>query len=390
MRKIFFSFSGMKRIFISFSIFLLLFSAWCGDVRGKEKVEILLFYSPHCRACLFVKKEVLPPLLKKYSEVVTLKELNIYEPQNWAFLLSLSARYKKKGSVVPTIVIGDTLLVGRREIQDKLEKEIVKMLGKKKEIKFSFSQKIILDKFKEISFLTLIGAGLIDGINPCAFAVIVFFVSFLAVYGYRKEEVLGIGIAYILAVFVTYLLIGLGIFKFLYALSNFYFVIKMFYYLVAGICFLLFGLALYDFFRFKKDKSGQDFILQLPKFLKKKINIVIGSALRQKRSSYLSLFLISLGVGFVVSLLEAVCTGQVYLPTIFFILKVPSLRFKALFYLIIYNFMFVLPLILVFLLSLVGVSSQTFNDFLKRNLGKAKLALAMLFLCLGILIIVTG
>ena len=36
--------------------------------------------------------------------------------------------------------------------------------------------------FSQITLWAIIGAGLADGINPCAFAVIVFFVSFLAAY----------------------------------------------------------------------------------------------------------------------------------------------------------------------------------------------------------------
>ncbi|MBN1582121.1 MAG: hypothetical protein JXA89_15565 [Anaerolineae bacterium] len=51
--------------------------------------------------------------------------------------------------------------------------------------------------------------GLIDGINPCAFATIIFFVSYLSIVRRRGQEILMVGIAFTLAVFLAYL--GFGI-----------------------------------------------------------------------------------------------------------------------------------------------------------------------------------
>ena len=373
----------MKRLVLSF--FILSFFSFTFSAREK-KAEILLFYSPTCKACLETKMEIFPQILKKYKDEIIIKEANIYNKNNLNLLISLSSRFKRKRAAIPAVLVGDTFLVGVKEIKENLDKAIEKALRENTSSHLYFLEKAILNKFKEISLFTLIGAGLTDGINPCAFAVIVFFISFLTVYGYSKKEIIGIGSAYILAVFFTYLLLGLGIFKTLYLLSHFYILIKIFYYLVAGMCFLLFILALYDYFCYKKEKTTEGLILQLPKFLKKKISGTIGDALRGKKG-YVKLFIVSLGVGFLVSLLEAVCTGQVYLPTIFFILKLPHLRLKALFYLIIYNLMFILPLVLVFILFLLGVTSQDFNNFLKKNLGAFKIALALVFLTLGIFIL---
>jgi thiol-disulfide isomerase/thioredoxin len=369
----------MKKL--AFLFFLLFFFL---EVFSSDKLEVFLFYSPQCKACLSLKKDFLPKVFEKYKDSIIIKGLNTQNnPANLSLLLSLSAHFKKKDATVPAILVGDKFLVGKSTIEENLEEAIQEVLRTRAKLPLFFSQERIIERFKEYSFFTLIWAGLVDGINPCAFAVIVFFVSFLAVYGYKREEILCIGTFYILAVFITYLLIGLGLFGFLYTISNFYLVIKIFYYFVASFCFILFALALYDYFRYKKTKQTDGLILQLPKFLKKRINLVIGTGLRKKRSSFLSLSIISFIVGMLVSILEAVCTGQVYLPTIFFILKVPHLRLKAIFYLIVYNLMFVAPLILIFLLSFLGFRSQQFNIFLRRNLGAIKLVMALLFLVLG-------
>ncbi|MCK4810192.1 MAG: hypothetical protein KAS99_04560 [Candidatus Omnitrophica bacterium] len=365
-------------------IFSFLFLTFSLTAYASQKVEALFFYSPNCKACLAVKREIFPSILKKYKDRIQIQGFDTFNPQSFALILSLSARFKRKNVGTPAMLVGERFLVGKNEIKDNLEDAINLALEKGTRFGLSFSQNTILQKFKEFSVFTLISAGLVDGINPCAFAVIVFFVSFLAIYGYKRKEMLCIGIFYILAVFATYLLIGLGIFKFLYSLRNFYWMTKVFYYFVSIFCFLLFILALYDYFRFKKTKTSDGFILQLPSFFKKRINVVVGKGLRKKKTGFLSLAAISLLVGALVSLLEAVCTGQVYLPTIFFILRIPKLRLKAIFYLVIYNLTFIAPLLLVFIFSFLGVSSQQFNLYLKRNLGVIKLLMALLFLVLAV------
>lgn len=163
---------------------------------------------------------------------------------------------------------------------------------------------------------------------------------------------------------------------------------KAFYYIVAALCFLLAVLSFYDFFRYKRSGTSDGMILQLPMFLKKKINIVIGRGLRKKKyTRIIELCFISFIVGVCVSILEAACTGQIYIPTIVFILKFPSLRLRAFTYLVLYNVMFVLPLIIIFVLALFGFSSQQFNKFLTRNLGLIKATLGWFFLGLAILMI---
>ena len=100
------------------------------------------------------------------------------------------------------------------------------------------------------------------------------------------------------------------------------------------------------------------------------------------------LFAAAFVVGIMVSVIEAVCTGQVYVPTLAYIMKDPALRAKALAYLLLYNLMFIVPLVAVFALSLAGCSSERFSGFFKRRLGAAKLLLAALFAGLGVLLLV--
>jgi len=357
--------------------------------KEEAKLAVIVFYSVHCKICMELEKEFLPPLKEKYKNKITWEELETSSNSaNLMRLVTLSVRLRNDDGHVPSILVGNQLLIGKEEIKNKLAGSIDRELAAKSG-PLGFLKVDILQIFKKISIFTVIASGLIDGINPCAFAVIVFFVSFLAVYGYRKREIIYVGTSYCFAVFLTYLLIGLGFFNFLYSLTNFYSIIKIFYYFIAAFCFILSALALYDFFKFKRTKQTDGMVLQLPHFFKKRINEIIGMHLRKKQDEgVLSLAISAFVVGFLVSILEGACTGQVYLPTIVLILKNTNMRAMAFTYLIIYNLMFILPLVVVFLFSFfVGSRGKEADAFLKNNMAAIKFLMFLLFLLLGLVIL---
>ncbi|MFH1767769.1 MAG: cytochrome c biogenesis protein CcdA [Candidatus Omnitrophota bacterium] len=358
------------------------------------KIEVLLFYSPSCGSCIKLKNEFLPKILDKYKDKIEIKIYNTKEQANLVLFVSLAEQYNVDKASVPSIFIGNDFVVGRKDIEDNFEL-LIEKYSKRESILPAFLKSLrtknLVEVFKNMSLLTIISGGLVDGINPCAFAVIVFFISFLSVYGYNKQEIIYVGTFYVLSVFITYILLGFGLFGVLYSMRHFYFLMKAFYYLIGAFCLFLAGFSFYDYLRYKRTKETDGMILQLPNFLKKRINLVIGSGLRQKRyKRVIELCLISFFVGFAVSLLEAACTGQIYLPIIIFVIKTSPSRLKAFIYLVVYNLMFVLPLIVIFILSLIGVSSKQFNMFLKNNLGKIKILMAVFFLILGIIMLWFG
>jgi len=94
--------------------------------------------------------------------------------------------------------------------------------------------------------------------------------------------------------------------------------------------------------------------------------------------------------GFIVSLLELACTGQIYLPTLMFISNIPDLKINAIFYLLLYNLMFIVPLVLVFAFTYWGTSSAQWAALTQRNFGKIKITLTLLFFGLAALLLYTG
>jgi len=354
----------------------------------KLPVKALFFFRNNCGSCLKVEKDTLPAIKKKYQGQVNWVDLDVSQRRNLELMISIHSQYSEKEAVVPAFLIGGTYLSGRGAIEKNLDNVLAKELLKGNNFLKTASKVDLVAFFKDLSLMMIVSAGLLDGLNPCAFAVIVFFVSFLSVYGYSRREIVYVGSAYCAAVFVTYLLIGLGIFRSLYSLSHTYIFIKGFYYFTGLFCFSLAIFSLVDYIKIKKTGKTDSVTLQLPKFLKKRINLVIGSRLRakNKRSAW-ELMFTAFSIGFLVSILEAVCTGQVYVPVIVSIIRYPGLKAKALFYLLTYNLMFILPLLFVFLLSFLGCSSLKFNSFLKKNIADIKLLMVLLFFLLGVFVI---
>ena len=188
-----------------------------------------------------------------------------------------------------------------------------------------------------------------------------------------------------LSVFLTYFLIGTGALKMITSLSFLPLVRKIFVLVTAIIVLILGIVSLYDYLQFKKKGTTKDAKLQLPPFLKKLIHSTIRKNVRL--SNYV---LMAAVTGFVVSLLELACTGQIYLPTIMFISTIPDMKINALFYLLFYNLMFVIPLIVVFSLVYWGTSSAQLASLTQKNFGKIKIAMALLFFGLAGLLFYSG
>lgn len=241
----------------------------------------------------------------------------------------------------------------------------------------------IIARFGSFGLLTVLVAGLVDGLNPCAFATLVFFIAYLTAMGRKGREVLLAGAAFTLAVFLTYLGVGIGVLQFLAALPFLDAVSRWVYGFMAAFCVVLAVGSLYDWWKARRGKTGE-MALKMPSGLRKRAN----RAIRQ-RAGARAFVPVTFVTGMVVSIIELACTGQVYLPTILFVLGVPEMQAQAGLYLVLYNVMFVVPLMVVFVLAYFGSSSQQLGLFIHQHTAKVKLATAGLFLLLASWMVVT-
>lgn len=102
--------------------------------------------------------------------------------------------------------------------------------------------------FNRFSFLTVAGAGLIDGINPCAFGVLIFFFSYLTLKGRSRRDIFLTGLLFTLGVFVAYFLIGLGLMQAFFKLAVVPLLSKLLY---PALALFTLGMAIYTWFDYR-------------------------------------------------------------------------------------------------------------------------------------------
>jgi len=366
--------------------------------RDQPREKLVFFFSQTCHNCHEVKEGILSMVARDHRGRIDIEYRDIGDMDNYKLLLGLRDKMGLNERIqVPAIYYSGRLLTG----QDAIENTLLDLIrqspsGRNQGVAGDGIQPAdLLDHFRSFTPAAVSGAGLIDGINPCAFTVMVFFISFLSLQGYRRRELVCIGTAFIVSVFLTYLLLGLGLFNFLYGIKGVFVVRKALNIGMGVFAFVLAIAAIVDIARFLKTGLTEGMMLQLPQPVKRQIQKVIGLAYRKAagrdnaalRSGLAGLCATALATGVLVSLLEAVCTGQVYLPTITFVLKSSSLRIQAAGYLVLYNVMFIVPLAVIFLFALAGVSSGQFSKFLRRHFLAIKTLMAVMFLVFAVFLL---
>jgi len=285
------------------------------------------------------------------------------------------------------LYIGEDYLSGDEFRHEDFEKVVSKYQGKgapppwekvTQEALMRGEEKII-DRFKKFSLWGVLIAGLIDGLNPCAFATIVFLVSYLSFLGKQSKEILTYGIIFTFGVFIAYIIAGVGLMAGLRQLSGFPMITKGIYLVIGLLAFVLGIVSFYDYILFRRGQMAK-MKLQLPMALKKKIHGIIRIQTRSPKAGFIGTF----ALGFVIAATEVVCTGQVYLPTIGYIMRVPELRVHAFLNLVLYNIMFIIPLVGIFVAAFFGVTSEKMALRTKEHTGTVKLLTAMLFIGLGL------
>jgi len=375
----------------------------------KFSVELAYFYQKGCPKCDRANY-LLKYLLKKYPHL-NIKEIDLNTSDGKRLNETLSNRLNltsDKRLIAPSIFIGDDYLSPEEMTEAKVETLIKKysisvsdsdsrktislpspsLSPTADEIKKADAS--IIERFESFGIPVILLAGLIEGLNPCALATLVFFISYLTMVGRTRKEIFWVGMGFTGAGFVTHLLLGLGILGFVQHLS-FLPLFSQIVYLITFVFSVFLGiLSLYDYVQLKRGRPSR-MTLQVPDSLKKRIHRIIrkreGELEANKEGKSTRFLFAAMVIGFIVTLLQSTCTSQVYLPTILFVTNIPSLRDSAIFYLILYNIVYILPLVAIFGIVYWGTTSEQLSFFLQRRTSTIKLFTALFFFALaGILI----
>jgi len=218
----------------------------------------------------------------------------------------------------------------------------------------------------DVKLITVITTALVDSINPCAIGVLILLISTLLSLSNDKKRMLFVGMVYLIVVYVTYFLAGIGLLYFIQKLQMANTVGW-----IAGILVIVLGIIeVKDFYWY-----GRGFSLTIPKSQ-------IGRIKKYAEKASIPGVIL---LGFFVAAVELPCTGGPYLAITSLLAK--DFNMVALWYLALYNFIFVLPLLVI----LIGVYTTLKVTNIEKWKGKyrkwMRLATGLVMIALGILLI---
>lgn len=220
------------------------------------------------------------------------------------------------------------------------------------------------------TLITVITTAAIDAINPCAIGVMILMISAVLVAGQSTARLIWLGLTYVFGVFLAYLLGGLGLLYFLGKIPLY--VTEYLSLSVASLIIFAGILEMKDYFWY-----GQGWSLHIPVAISKKLT---GMATNVATSTMGVFFL-----GIFVSAVELPCTGAPYLAIITLLSQ--QWDGTAFGMLVIYNFIFVSPLLIILGLVVSGVELQKVKAFKQEMRGPARLMIGILLVALGWLLI---
>ncbi len=228
-----------------------------------------------------------------------------------------------------------------------------------------------------ITLPTVLIAGVVDGINPCAFTVLLLFSTALlttvqggqASAGGVRARMLGMGGIYIAAVFLTYLALGVGLLK-----SIDFFTRQHLPARIGALLAVLFGLWMMKDF-FLPDWGVR---LQAPGR--------IGQIARQSAKKATVPALVT--GGFLIGLCTVPCSGAVYLGVLSLLAMQPT-ALLGYGYLVLYNVVFILPLVGILIAASARPTLHRLAHWNLHHKEWVRLALGTGVVGMGLLILAT-
>ncbi|MDP2684337.1 MAG: cytochrome c biogenesis CcdA family protein [bacterium] len=217
-------------------------------------------------------------------------------------------------------------------------------------------------------FPLILVSGFFDGINPCAFAVLLFFISFLFTIRKTKARIFITGLVYIGAIYLAYFFIGLGLFQAIVISGAPHLMAKI----GAGLVILLGLINLIGHFypRFPIK-------LKIPQFSKDTLEKWM------HKSTLPAAFIL----GILVGLCTFPCSGGIYVAVIS-LLAAKATYLKGLGYMSIYNIMFIIPLLIILFGASNKYVTEKMTTWEQSKSGSMRLWSGILMILLGLIIFI--
>ncbi len=221
---------------------------------------------------------------------------------------------------------------------------------------------------EQLTIPAVIGAALVDAINPCAFAVLIILMTTILAKS-SKKQALWAGLAFTISIYISYFLMGLGIFSAIQAAG-----ITHIFYIIVSILAIFVGLFnIKDYFWY-----GKFFVMEVPLSWRPHLKKIIEGV-----TSPIGAF----AIGFLVSLFLLPCTSGPYI-VILGLLANATTKLIGIMYLLLYNLIFISPMIVITLCVYFGLASATkLEKERQKKLRVLHLIAGIIMLLLGIVMI---
>ena len=347
---------------------------------GEETTTLHIFYGKGCAHCIKAL-DFLDSVKETHSSLIIEEHETYFSQEERELFEEMANAFGEKIEGVPTIFIDNKIFVGfSSSIGNSIESEIETCMGigcgdPANKIKDENTTKITGDSspkdnpeggiVQKLTIPAVLLAALVDAINPCAFAVLIILMSTILVSENRKRSLLA-GLAFSLSIFISYFLMGIGLYSAIQVSGlthNFYWIVA-----ILAIFIGLFNLKDYLWY-------GKWFVMEVPMSWRPRLQKLIKSV-----TSVPGAF----AVGFLVSLFLLPCTSGPYIVILGLLAKVAT-RSYAIFLLLLYNFIFVLPMILISFAIFFGfTTTEKAENLRKGKLELLHLIAGIIILCLGI------
>jgi len=328
-----------------------------------NRIQVLFFYEAGCHHCKRINDFLEERIKPNYP--VMIKKYEIHKLSNADTLRWLASVYNAEVTT-PIVFIGNNYVqkddrIALRKIEVYVREALrnhasspLSRLGTGKDI------------FKHhLTLPAVIGAAAVDAINPCAFAVLTILLGTILLSSKRRERVLWAGLAFTGSTFVSYFLMGFGLFSAIRTAEIQYYV-----YTTVAVLAILIGLwNMKDFLWY-----GRWLKMEVPESWRPKLRDITSSVTSMPGA---------FSVGFLTSLFLLPCSSGPYV-VIIGMLGSSSTRIEAVWLLLLYNQIFVLPFIIITIGVAFGLTTtERIEQFRQRSLEKLHLVIGIVMFVLG-------
>ncbi len=232
----------------------------------------------------------------------------------------------------------------------------------------------MLRLIEELTIAKVVSLAAVDAVNPCALAVLSLMLIAIITYNPKnKKNILLAGLAFTVSVFVMYLFYGLVIIKFFQIVQALTSVRILFYKILGAVAMVLGILNIKDFFYYKPGGLGTE----MPMFMRPKLKKIIGGITSPKGAflvgAFVTVFLLPCTIG------PYIIAGGI-LSAYEIMATLP--------WLLIYNTIFVLPMVVITLIVYGGIARvENVSEWKDKNIKYLHLIAGTIIFLLGIAMI---